>query len=126
MEPKQFSIIPLSQKRLKPVPEAKTFGEKDLTSEEYRKAIILLFSYSFWYQIQREEIDGGIDDYTDDLNAILDDCNYSNLYYGNPFDWMFLFCAQSKQPLELFRNYWQKYLNRVSTKVTDSFLYLLS
>ena len=84
-------------------PEAKTFGEKDLTSEEYRKAIILLFSYSFWYQIQREEIDGGIDDYTDDLNAILDDCNYSNLYYGNPFDWMFLFCAQSKQPLELFR-----------------------
>lgn len=84
-------------------PEAATFGEKDLTSEEYRKTIILLFSYGFWYQIQREEIDGGIDDYTDELNNILFDCNYSGLYYGNPFDWLFLFCAQSEQPLDLFR-----------------------
>lgn len=84
-------------------PEAATFGEKDLTSEEYRKTIILLFSYGFWYQIQREEIDGGIDDYTDELKNILFDCNYSGLYYGNPFDWMFLFCAQSEQPLDLFR-----------------------
>lgn len=84
-------------------PEAKTFSEKNLTSEEYRKVIILLFSYGFWYQIQRESIDGGIDDYTDELNNILFDCNYSGLYYGNPFDWMFLFCAQSEQPLDLFR-----------------------
>lgn len=84
-------------------PEAKTFGEKNLTSEEYRKVIILLFSYGFWYQIQRQNIDGGIDDYTDELNNILFDCNYSGLYYGNPFDWMFLFCAQSEQPLDLFR-----------------------
>ena len=84
-------------------PEAATFGEKDLTSEEYRKTIILLFSYCFWYQIQREEIDGGIDDYTDELNNILFDCNYSGLYYGNPFDWLFLFCAQSEQPLDTFR-----------------------
>ena len=83
-------------------PEAATFGEKDLTSEEYRKTIILLFSYGFWYQIQREEIDGGIDDYTDELNNILFDCNYSGLYYGNPFDWLFLFCAQSEQPLDTF------------------------
>lgn len=84
-------------------PEAATFGEKDLTSEEYRKTIILLFSYGFWYQIQREEIDGGIDDYTDELNNIRFDCNYSGLYYGNPFDWLFMFCAQSEQPLDTFR-----------------------
>ena len=84
-------------------PEAATFGEKDLTSEEYRKAIILLFSYGFWYHIQREEIDGGIDDYTDELNNILFDCNFSGLYPGNPFDWMFLFCAQAEKPLDLFR-----------------------
>ena len=85
-------------------PEAATFGEKDLTSEEYRKAIILLFSYGFWYQIQREKIDCGIDDYTDELNNILFDCNFSGLYHGNPFDWMFLFCAQAEKPLDLFRD----------------------
>ena len=84
-------------------PEAATLGEKDLTSEEYRKVIILLFSYGFWYQIQREEIDGGIDDYTDELNNILFDCNFPGLYPGNPFDWMFRFCAQAENPLDLFR-----------------------
>ena len=84
-------------------PEAASFGKKHLTSEEYRKIIILLFSYGFWYQVQLEEIDGGIDDYTDELNNILFDCNYSGLYYGNPFDWLFLFCTQAEQPLDLFR-----------------------
>ena len=84
-------------------PEAASFGKKHLTSEEYRKIIILLFSYGFWYQVQLEEIDGGIDDYTDELNNILFDCNCSGLYYGNPFDWLFLFCTQAEQPLDLFR-----------------------
>ena len=84
-------------------PEAASFGKKHLTSEEYRKIIILLFSYGFWYQVQLEEIDGGIDDYTDELNYILFDCNYSGLYYGNSFDWLFLFCTQAEQPLDLFR-----------------------
>lgn len=84
-------------------PEAATFGKKDMTFEEYRKAIILLFSYGFWYQIQSLNADYEFDDYLDTLNIVLFDCNFSELYYGNPFDWMFLFCAQDERPLDMFR-----------------------
>ena len=84
-------------------PEAATFGKKDTTSEEYRKAIILLFSYGFWYQIQSLNADYDIDDYTDELNNLLVACNYPDLYFGNPFDWMFLLCAQDERPLDMFR-----------------------
>ena len=61
-------------------PEAATFGKKDTTSEEYRKAIILLFSYGFWYQIQSLNADYEFDDYLDTLNIVLFDCNFSELY----------------------------------------------
>ena len=102
-------------------PEAVTFGKKDMSSEEYRKAIILLFSYGFWYQIQSLNADFNLDDYTDALNYILIDCNYAILYYGNPFDWMFLLCAQDERPLDMFRGILSEVLpdDPSSTKVTD-------
>ena len=95
------SILPKEIKNR--FPEAATFGKKNLTAEEYRKAIIMLFSYWFWYQAQSLDKNSEFDDYFDVLNGILNDCNFSQIYYGNPYDWMFSFCALSERPLDTFR-----------------------
>ena len=95
------SILPKEIKNR--FPEAATFGKKNLTAEEYRKAIIMLFSYWFWYQAQSSDKNFEFDDYFDALNGILNDCNFSQIYYGNPYDWMFSFCALSERSLDTFR-----------------------
>ena len=95
------SILPKEIKNR--FPEAATFGKKNLTAEEYRKAIIMLFSYWFWYQAQSSDKNSEFDDYFDALNGILNDCNFSQIYYGNPYDWMFSFCALSERSLDTFR-----------------------
>ena len=97
-------------------PEAATFSKEHeiMTSEEYRKVIILLFSFCFWYQIQYTKKEYGFDDYEKEINIALLDCNYPELYYGNPFDWMFMYCSYTstqadfenkiyyQRPLDLF------------------------
>ena len=95
------SILPKEIKNR--FPEAANFGKKNLTAEEYRKAIIMLFSYCFWYQAQSSDKNFEFDDYFDALNGILNDCNFSQIYYGNPYDWMFSFCALSERSLDTFR-----------------------
>ena len=47
-----FNNANLPQEIKNRFPEAGTFSKKDMTSEEYRKAIILIFSYWYWYQLQ--------------------------------------------------------------------------
>jgi len=84
-------------------PEAITFGKEDMKSEEYRKVIVLLFSYCFWYKVQYLSIDFDYDDYIGELDHILFSCYFSKLYPGNPFDWLFLFCSQDDCPLAVFR-----------------------
>ena len=84
-------------------PEAGSFSEKEPTYESIRKMIVMLFSYSFWYQVQWKQKDFDIEDYTEQLNALLHECGFSPLYYGNPCDWMFLYCTLSNAPLDVFR-----------------------
>lgn len=84
-------------------PEATTLSKKEPTYEELRKLIILLSSYDYWFKIQKENKIITIDDYIDDTNAYLDQSGFSLMYYGNPYDWMFLYCALSKRPLDTFR-----------------------
>ena len=85
-------------------PEAGSFSEKNPTYESIRKMIILLFSYVFWYHIQWDKLEADIEDYTDQLNALLNECGFSMLYYGNPYDWLFLYCTVSENPLDVFRS----------------------
>ena len=92
-------------------PEAGSFSEKEPTYESIRKMIIMLFSYVFWYHIQWEKKDFDIDDYTEQLNALLNECGFSMLYCGNPYDWMFLYCTISEVPLDVFREIIYKALN---------------
>ena len=92
-------------------PEAGSFSEKEPTYESIRKMIIMLFSYTFWYHVQWKQKDFDIEDYTEQLNALLNECGFSPLYYGNPYDWMFLYCTLSDAPLDVFRGMVSEVLN---------------
>lgn len=84
-------------------PEAGTLSKKEPTYEELRKLIILLFSYTYWYKVQWTNVDADIEDYIVQNNVYLLDSNFSPMYYGNPYDWMYLYCALSERPLDVFR-----------------------
>lgn len=88
-------------------PEAVTLSKKEPTYEELRKLIILLGSYTHWYNFQKEaklgEIGNYIDDYIEDMNAYLDESGLPPMYYGNPYDWLFMYCSLFERPLDTFR-----------------------
>ena len=89
-------------------PDEYTFSPKELTYEELRKIIILLYSYKYWFRItyENEKAYG----YFEQLSDILFDCNLPGLYYGNPYDWLFLYCSYQELPLETFRAIMKKEL----------------
>lgn len=75
-------------------PQVKSLSEKNDSYDELRKSIILLFSFWYWLKSKSESIDPDVDeDYAAELNKILDDAGMPPLYYGNPYDWMFLYCT---------------------------------
>lgn len=90
-------------------PTADALEGRDLSYEELRKAIILLGSYNYWrkceigYEYEFIEVD--IEDYISEINAELNDCGFSPLYFGNPYDWLFMYCVVSDpvRPLNAFR-----------------------
>ena len=84
-------------------PEAITLSKKDPTYEELRKLIILLFSYCYWYDVQQANEVIELDDYIEEINTHLNESGFSLMYYGNPYDWMFLYCALSERPLDTLR-----------------------
>lgn len=83
-------------------PQAKSLSDKVDSYEEIRKVIILLFSYHFWSEAKRHRVTDIYDDYTSQLNDLLIKANLSELYYGNPYDWMFLYCTYADRPLDTF------------------------
>jgi len=83
-------------------PEAHTLSKKEPTYEELRKLIILLASYNCWLQAQKKGI--SIKEYyEDDINAYLDQSKLPRIYYGNPYDWLFMYCSRTARPLDTFR-----------------------
>lgn len=85
-------------------PEAASFSKKDPTYEELRKMIILLYSYIFWYQVQQQQCQFDLEDYIAEMNAVMAECGFSELYMGNPYDWMFMYCTLNERPLDTFRD----------------------
>jgi len=82
--------------------------------DNYRKVLILLVFYSYYahaYLQQRQkrsndEIDlqRYADEFECELNQILAECGYVQIYKRNPFDWMMLYCANARNPLNKFRD----------------------
>ncbi len=86
------------------LPLSQTFSKKEPTAEEYRKMIILLFSYKFWCEKDFFDADIGFEDYRDELNGILYRAYLHELYIGNPSDWFFMYCTMCEESLAVFRN----------------------
>lgn len=87
-------------------PQPITFSKAEPTSEELRKLIVLLGSYPIWYEIEYSDSDfkPDYDEYVEEINSHLTDAGMPLLYPGNPFDWLFLFCAKEDSPLTMFRD----------------------
>lgn len=82
-------------------PQVTSLNENTESFEELRKVIILLASYCFWEMRAGE--DGFFNQYVIEVNDYLDSANLPELYYGNPYDWLFLFCTTTNSPLENFQ-----------------------
>lgn len=84
-------------------PEASVFSKKEPSYEELRKMIILLGSYYLWRQAARARKILELDVYIQEMNDQLNEAGLPPLYYGNPFDWLFLYSAKEEDPLAYFR-----------------------
>lgn len=83
-----------------------------VSHERIRKTMILLEFYTYWAQ----EIVKAKDAYfeatkndaercIDKINRYLLEASYPELYYGNPYDWIFLWAVNDGCPLLAFREY---------------------
>lgn len=39
------------------------------------------------------------------INKFLVDAGYPTLYFGNPYDWIFMWALRTENPLQAFRSY---------------------
>ncbi len=99
-----FKNANLPQEIMNRFPTKHTFSKENPTFEELRKMIILLFSYKFWFLKQYGDIEADIEDYQVQLDSLLLEANLPALYFGNPYDWMFLYCSIKDRPLDMFRD----------------------
>ena len=95
-----------------PTPQIFAKLYKNPTYDELRKMLILLFSYCFWYKIQKSNDYANIDDYVEQLNDLLTEANLPTIYSGNPMDWLFCFCTMADKPLDTFRAILSEVLDR--------------
>lgn len=84
-------------------PQPATFTKAEPTFEEIRKMLILLFSYNFWYRMGNSKLNIDIEDYIQELNSLLFNVGFSPLYYGNPHDWLYMYCSLESNALDRFR-----------------------
>ena len=75
------------------------------SNDAIRKALIVLDFYSFFGEAAAKKIDldDPFDEFTDELNLLLETCGYEQMYWRNPFDWMIGYSAFADVPLDEFR-----------------------
>ncbi len=72
------------------------------SQEVYRKTLVLFHFYDFFEEAKYKN--DKYDEYLFEINTILFDCGYEQLYYRNPYDWVFAYCATQDDPIEIFQN----------------------
>lgn len=106
-KPISFKNAALPEEIKKSFPKPEDFSGKNSSMEEIRKAIILLFSYNYWNKANEYSLSDFYDEYIDELNLLLYKAGMSPLYYGNPYDWLFLYCTYKNDntyhSLDIFR-----------------------
>lgn len=75
--------------------------------ETLRKTIILFVFYNMFAELRKNRIeclDGEyFAEFADELDAVLEECGYVQMYWRNPYDWMFGYCARAAEPLDELR-----------------------
>ena len=87
-------------------------GEK-VSYERMRKWLILLSFYTFWAEAALDTKsyqagEGNEGRCISRVNQFLVGSGFPQLYAGNPYDWLFLYCACDREPLITFREIWQE------------------
>lgn len=81
-----------------------------------RKALIMLTFYRFFADIKVKEIKPYdlFDQFVMEMDTILMECGYVQLYWRNPYDWMIGYCAYTDAPLDTLREFiYEFYLSRI-------------
>ena len=75
------------------------------TFDSIRKALVILEFYNFYGDalIKHKSSPDLFDEFTDELNLLLEECGYIQMYWRNPLDWMIGYCAYADNPLDEFR-----------------------
>lgn len=96
-------------------PSKKAFSDilgKSDTSTSYdsiRKCLILLKFYDFWCKVKLRIINIPVEHnpweiFCDEVNSLLISCGYEELFFENPYDWLFLWAASTYDPLGFLRD----------------------
>lgn len=90
---------------------AQILEKKTASYDVIRRALIMLTFYDFTANATvNHALEHGIfDEFVDEMNTVLADCGYVQLYWRNPFDWMLGYCAMSPNPLDTFRELIEEY-----------------
>lgn len=78
-------------------------------SDSIRKALILLdfFQFSVNNMLNRANTDHSFNDVYGDfeaeVNLLLNECGFPEIYLRNPYDWLFYYCASRDDPLSALR-----------------------
>lgn len=88
-----------------------------------RKFLIILKFYHFFADAMLNQVDafeeGLYDEFIDEANTMLAECGYVQLYWRNPYDWVFGYCAASTNPLDEFRSVIETFYLNISEIYED-------
>lgn len=75
--------------------------------EMIRKTIILFTFYNMFSELKKNKLDYSdgkyFNGFADEVDTILAQCGYIQMYWRHPYDWMFGFCASTDEPLDALR-----------------------
>ncbi len=84
-----------------------------ISYESVRKWLILLTFYTFWAKRKHQDAQPeDRDRCVATMNKYLVEAGYSELYEGNPYDWLFFYAMADVTPLPTFRWIWSSLLDK--------------